>query len=70
MCITSGCLTWYSVLVGDDPLLASSSIILILNIVELIFMSYYAYYNRFESIPHLRFSQRKLDIADSLEEIV
>ena len=67
MCMTSGCLTWYSVLIEDNELLISSSIILGLNVLELGCMGYYAYFNMFETIPHERFSQRNINLEVSNE---
>lgn len=48
----------YSIIIEDNELLIMNCIMLVLNFIELLFMSYYAYFNGFNSIPHEKFQEQ------------
>ena len=62
--VVTGLNIYYAVLITDNQLFFSNTCAFVLATLELLFMAYYAYWNMFSSVPHLRFSQRKIDIED------
>ena len=62
--VVNGLNIYYALLISDNQLLISNSCGFSLATLELLFMAYYAFWNKFDSVPHKRFSQRKIDIED------
>ena len=62
--VVTGLNIYYAELITDRDLMVSNTCAFILATLELLFMAYYAYWNKFATVPHLRFSQRKIEIEE------